>query len=478
MEVQFKQRLQFKLIIVFILYSFLIITISAVYAYKNLKTLLDVDLGRRLIQTSISLSETILPFQLSLGHGSEETKTYKNLQKRLTSYIKTFDLNYMIILSLDGNVLVAPYNDYKIGDSYELIKLDEEEFELVKTGIAVDSMLYIGKDGKYYKSAFIPIKDKGDQVIAIIATEASAKFLTTLDKIKNIFVTSEIIAFIISLLIGWLIGKSLTYPLNKVVSGLQEIGEGDLEHEIIVTTKDEIGFLAHSFNLMVKKLKERDSELKQLAAGVAHEVRNPLMGIKGSITLISRNIQDEESKELIVNIINEIRSLEKLVNEFLMFARFSTPVFNKINIIPVLEQVLCLSSEIFDNKRIKIKRSFPTELEIECDADKIKQVFTNIFQNAVDAIEEKGVIKISILEFKDDIKIEISDSGKGIEVESVEQLLEPFFTTKEKGTGLGLAIVKKIIEQHSGKIALAPNRPRGLVITILLPKINSKQFRS
>ncbi|MDD3625856.1 MAG: HAMP domain-containing sensor histidine kinase [bacterium] len=475
MKEKFHSRLQLKLIIIFILYSFVIITLSAYYAYNNLFRLLEADLGKRLIQTGASLSGTIHPFQLALGKGSETTETYRNLQKKLGDYKEIFDLNEMIILSTDGRILVSPVNDYKIGDNFDLIRIYEEEFDLAKTGISSTSIIYKGSDGEYYKSGIVPVMDTKGNVIGIIVSEASAKFLDILNKIKNMFITMEMIALITSLIIGWILGKSVTSPINKVVSGLQKIGTGDLQHEILVRTRDEIGFLAHSFNLMVGQLKERDMELRQLAATVAHEVKNPLMGISGSVTLISRRTDDKESLELLDNIHNEIKSLDKLVNEFLTFARFSEPVFSEFDLVRLVEGILSFSIDLIEERKIKIKRNFPESIIMTGDTDKIKRAITNVIQNSIDAMNENGLLRVSITDYGTEILIEIADTGKGIGSEDVNKLFEPFFTTKEKGTGLGLAIVKKIIEQHGGKIEMQANEKIGMRTRITFLK---KQKRS
>jgi two-component system sensor histidine kinase AtoS len=220
----------------------------------------------------------------------------------------------------------------------------------------------------------------------------------------------------------------------------------------------------------------------KMAAGLAHEVKNPLAGIKYSIEVFSTEMElNQEENEILERIIGEIDRIETLLRNLLSYAVPPTPDFAPLDVNKIIEAAvetaefsLKSPSERLKSGEIKDLRFF-RDLDdriprIVADSAKVQQVILNLLLNAVDAVQEKGTISVKTsTDGKDSIQIMVSDTGKGIEGEDIERVFLPFFTTKPKGTGLGLSICKRLIEQQNGTIDVARNPQGGLVFTIILP---------
>jgi signal transduction histidine kinase len=224
---------------------------------------------------------------------------------------------------------------------------------------------------------------------------------------------------------------------------------------------------------------EKLAALGQLAAGVAHEINNPLGTITIYAHLLLKGLDaDDPRREDVELIINESSRTKEIVQGLLSFARETKLRPGPTNVNEVLEDVLLLvtNQSLFHNIRIKkqLLEALPT---IDADGMQLKQVFLNIILNAAQAMEGKGTLLISTAQGKDEIKVRIQDSGPGIPPEIMGKLFSPFFTTKEKGTGLGLAISYGIIERHSGTIDIETNLGKGSAFIISLPAASNEEGR-
>ncbi|MDD7779204.1 ATP-binding protein [Bacillus sp. BLCC1-0148] len=213
----------------------------------------------------------------------------------------------------------------------------------------------------------------------------------------------------------------------------------------------------------------------QLAAGVAHEVRNPLTVIKGFIQLFQINKEDLEKYFDLM--LSEIERIEAILQEFLSIAKTDEISTEKKNIYQIFKNVVSLmnTKAIMTNIQVELYTN-SKDIIIECSENQLKQVFINILQNSIEAMPDGGEISIHIKEIgKDGIIISVIDKGIGIPEERIKRLGEPFYSTKEKGTGIGLMLSYKIIESHQGNISIMSEVGVGTTVTIYLPKIQSKK---
>ena len=237
--------------------------------------------------------------------------------------------------------------------------------------------------------------------------------------------------------------------LSKV---LKNIGKGELNTMIPYTRrKDEIGVLATSTNEMLKKIKIKDVFMRRLSASLAHEIRNPLTAIKGNLMLLKRFVENQEEKDMVTDNLNEVNSLENLVNDFMNFAKPMKLRLIPVEISHIVEKALSETILLANQKNIGFISNV-AEATIKCDQLYLKRVLVNLFKNSIEAstVGSKIIIKGEISNNKYEFSIE--DHGEGIDKENINSIFEPFFTTKSTGTGLGLPLVKEIIEKHNGQI--------------------------
>ncbi len=233
-----------------------------------------------------------------------------------------------------------------------------------------------------------------------------------------------------------------------------------------------------AFEHMREKLSRTEhlATLGQMAAGIAHEIRNPLVGIGSTTALLMEDFPPEDTKrDDLKTILKETRRLDRIVTQIVEYARPRHLVTSSFVMAALFEETLNLLSQPIDQKHIKVTSAFPSELPVlEADHDQVKQVVLNTIQNSVEALRENGEIRIEALEeLRDGYKgllTTIHDNGKGINPEDLSKIFDPFFTMgKRGGTGLGLAICRNIIEAHGGTIRAESQVGIGTVMSIWLP---------
>jgi len=293
------------------------------------------------------------------------------------------------------------------------------------------------------------------------------------------------------------------------VDETKRIASGDLENALKIESKSEIGELANSFNRMTKDLAKAQEELKEwskvlekrvedrtrelkktqeqlvqseklaslgkLAAGIAHEINNPLTGILTYSSLLLKEHKDNpQMKEDLEIIVNETTRCRKIVKGLLEFARQTEPSKAPADINKVVEETLSLleTQALFQNIKIekRLKKGLP---DVMMDTDQIKQVFMNIIINAAEAMSQGGTLTIQSDSDpqKKFAKVCFIDTGPGIPEENLSKIFDPFFTTKRsgKGTGLGLSVSYGIIQRHDGFLEVKSQLGKGSTFTVKLP---------
>ncbi len=228
---------------------------------------------------------------------------------------------------------------------------------------------------------------------------------------------------------------------------------------------------------------EKLAYVGQLASSVVHEIRNPLATIKTYLEYLPQKYHQPEFKTKFERLIPaEINRLEKIVSQLLGLAHQRKLVFQKVDVAHLIDTTLELLDNNFKAKDIRIEKQYDSGITINGDPEQLKQVFLNLFLNAIQAMDEAGVLTIKATIGPDDsdtalqnVEITVQDTGCGITEEQMQQLFKPFQTTKEDGIGLGLSITKEIIEQHGGTIRVHSDEGQGATFTIILPEARSGQ---
>ena len=295
----------------------------------------------------------------------------------------------------------------------------------------------------------------------------------------------------VSAMIYFLVNRIVLKPVNEIAAATQKVAAGDLSYTIALPKRDEIGMLAQSFNAMTQKLSEAQRQVYQaeklaavgqLAAGVAHEINNPLTGVLSySSFLLKRAADKPEFKEDLEVIVRETERCRGIVKGLLDFARPSPPEKHPSDVNEIVERAIRIVHAQLSAHRVEVKKQLRAGLPtVNADANQIQQIIVNLLVNANDAIGEDGgtVALATTLKTPDgvaeaesrEIEISVSDSGCGIPEAQIERLFEPFFSTKgRKGTGLGLAVAWGIVEKHNGRIEVESEVGKGTIFRVLLP---------
>jgi signal transduction histidine kinase len=283
----------------------------------------------------------------------------------------------------------------------------------------------------------------------------------------------------------FLILNRLLKPLVRLREGAERIGRGDFDYRIEVASKDEIGELSEGFNSMAANLErlrsmeervyqsERLAAIGKFAAGIAHEINNPIGNIIGIAKLRLKNIRDSASREDLESIITDAGRCANIIKDLLVYSRQSPPKKEITSPDDLIDSAVKTISHQADEKHIEIVRYPAPELrDIHVDPLQMSQVLSNILLNAVQSIEASGKITIRTAVISDNMaEISISDNGIGIKDEIKEKIFYPFFTTKAvgEGTGLGLAISYGIVQNHGGQIIAESGKGHGSTFRIRLP---------
>jgi len=254
--------------------------------------------------------------------------------------------------------------------------------------------------------------------------------------------------------------------------------------------KDENGEVLGSIAIVkdVTQIKELEKQIQhsdklaligQIAAGIAHEIGTPLNVISGNAEYIMMEMgENNPYKEELETIISQAERIANLIKQLLEFARPRKPNYTKVNVNNELHHVVELLKHQFEKSNIKLNLKFSEDIpSIYADCSQIHQVFLNIIVNAIQAINQNGVIEIETFAKDGYVNIKFRDNGVGILPEHIHKIFEPFFTTKEagKGTGLGLAVSKRIIDEHNGKIEVESTPGKGTVFTVKFPTYIKKE---
>jgi len=357
------------------------------------------------------------------------------------------------------------------------------------------------------------VHPKEERVLGVIESHLSLELLDKAIRKQGISITAYVVGFIvvISVVLCTILWKLVSKPVTALVEGMEKVGSGDLDFNVKIDTKDEMGILAQAFNAMTSDLKtareimvdwtkaleeevekkteeirrtqaqlihaEKLASLGRMAAGVAHEINNPLTGIVTFAHLMLKRVpQESQEREDLEVIIEQADRCSRIIKGLLGFARATAVQKSPTDINEVLNRSIQMVSSKADFHNIKFNINLTDNLTpVIADPSQLQQVFLNILVNAGDAMDGRGTITISTRKvFEDEkpfVEIEFTDTGPGISEENMGKIFEPFFSTKPvgKGTGLGLAVSHGIIQEHKGKIFVKSEPGHGASFFIRLP---------
>ena len=339
----------------------------------------------------------------------------------------------------------------------------------------------------------MPLKGRNGELLGVLLLGSSARELVQLKReILKIAAVVALAALFIGLLVSWWVSRRITRPVEELANGAREVASGRWDTKIDVKGSDEIGQLAGAFNEMTGTLASQKEKLvqtervaawRELARRLAHELRNPLFPLQITVENLQRARQlgpqqfQEVFSEATATLKAELANLNTIVGRFSDFSKMPTPHFSKVNVNETLREAVRLFEPQFTavGKPHITTESFLSDAkpEIDADADLLHKAFQNLVLNAMDAMPAGGTLSLRSIDAGDTVRLEISDTGKGLTPEECSRLFTPYYTTKQLGTGLGLAIVQSVVSDHHGTISVSSEEGHGTTFRIELPKRQS-----
>lgn len=366
--------------------------------------------------------------------------------------------------------------------------MDSEATRRAITGSS-GSGVYRGYGGQQVIGAWVYLPM---QKWALIAEMDAEDAFAPLAMIRRNSIIMAILVLAIILAVVVMISRSISYPIRQLANASLQVSKGDLSASVEARSKDELGYLAEQFNSMVRSMKESQGSLKsayekllhtqkllaqseklaavgQLVASIVHEIRNPLSSIKMNLSILETKCNKEGAISEHFQIAkSQTERLESMLTDLL---NYSKPISVELQPIAVKDLVDSALQDVQTDSEIVVDLQDPVAV-IQVDFEKMQQVLLNVLLNATQALPSHGSIEIRsrTVDFEgiQSLQLSIHDNGPGISKETLDQVFEPFFTTRKQGTGLGLPNAKRIIEAHGGDIEIRSEIGKGTEVIIML----------
>jgi two-component system NtrC family sensor kinase len=350
----------------------------------------------------------------------------------------------------------------------------------------------------WYLAAYEPIRALSGQIIGMLYVGVLEQKYTDLrQRTVMVFLAITLLGALVALALGLFIARRISSSINKLAVASEQLARGNLDVKVEIRSHDELRDLAETFNFMAAALKKRDEKVRefttrrimeserlayigQLAAGVAHEINNPLTGIVTySHLLLERASTANGTRQSLEKIVKQADRCRDIIRGLLDFSRQRKPEKRLSSVNRVLEECVSLvdNQVLFHNIRI-VRRLSPSLPQVFMDPSQVQQVFMNMILNAAEAMNEGGQLTLTTRyePGAQMVEVEFTDTGHGIKDEDLDRIFSPFFTTKEvgHGTGLGLAISYGIVKEHRGTITVESEEGHGATFAICLP-VSSEQ---
>jgi len=427
----------------------------------------------------------------------------EHVQQTLASATASHDILNAYLLKNSGSV------SFKANSLDTISWLPIEQFQMIEDGEG-EKYLTILEDSKLVEYVLLPIANKPtclschsentplrgyfavkfgiDDMRAVAGQHRTTNLLMTVITFGSL---GLIIYFTISLLIVRPVG-TLHLHIKKVEEGIKYLESGERTTFPLLpepTSNDEIAELSRDVNKLVRRLNDGNAKLiemhqlqleqaarlgsvGEMAASMAHEIKNPIAGVLGAVQIFESELQpDDPKKEIFSEMKVQLDRVIHAVTDLLSFARPTPPLFEEIPIHDIVAKTRAMLSKQINDNQIQVKLELDSDANvIEADKKQLQQVVWNIMLNAIQSMEHKGVLTVGTRNNNHGIYFIVSDTGKGITQENIAEIFKPFFTTKNKGTGLGMTVTKRIIEQHKGEITVVSDVGKGTTISIMLPR--------
>ncbi len=408
------------------------------YYFRNVRERLDVEFSIRLRSLAALVSASLAPETFAdLSPQSLEGPDVKN---RLRKIADDFDLSNILIVREDGVILLSLDDSlFPPGENYPLWNMDFETIVAALEGTPSSTGLVMSQDGSWFKAGYSPLAADSTEARAVAAVEADASFLLGLSDIRNMLTATTLVSIAgLAIFIGFII---------KATSSLLWTRESLMRTDTLAS-------------------------MGRMAAGIAHEIRNPLFIIRGAAEKL-QVLHPESSEEIESFIIEETDRLDSVLNAYLQFARDEKAPMSEGDLTVILRRSVRLIDEGEKGGGLPVESNIKlTKAPLICEEKKLQQALMNILLNATQfSTDSSGPIEVSLSLEGRSYDLVIRDHGSGIPAGELEKVFEPFYTTRIDGSGLGLSIARRIVEDHDGNLDISNAKGNGTTVRIVLPAI-------
>jgi two-component system nitrogen regulation sensor histidine kinase NtrY len=335
----------------------------------------------------------------------------------------------------------------------------------------------------------IPLSGQDEQLPGILLVGNTRRpYVELRNRIRSAALLAGSVGIVLAILFSGWAASRVTRPVEQLAGAAREVAAGNWNTRVPVTSTDELGALAESFNRMTQELmQQREQQVqsqrvaawRELARRLAHELKNPLFPLQLTVENLVRAREqspeqfDEVFRESSSTLLAEIANLKGIISRFSEFSRMPQPQFQAVQLNEIIQNVTRLLQAQFRSQEtpIECKLELATNLEpVAADAELLHRGFSNLALNAMDAMPKGGTLTLRTSQHGNRATVEISDTGTGLTAEECERLFTPYYTSKAHGTGLGLAIVQSVISDHGGRISVHSEPGHGTTFTIELPR--------
>jgi len=459
-----------RILILFVLNVVVWVSLLSIFFYFVAMQSLE-----RQVDSTLKTTATVLASQwdgsllLPLRPGMETAPLYRSFSERLKRLKQQTQVNEIYIAALDRSNIVASDPQIQIGQRLPRLDLLRQEMSQAAGGSVAASNL-VESNGHAYKSALAPIYAE-DKISAVLAIDMSPWYLIYLKSFRNSLLLFTGISLIFSVLSARFLSRTITGPISQMVRRVEAIGKAHYEEPLEVKGSDELATLASSIEAMRQNISQRDTQMKMMLSGIAHEIRNPLGGMELFAGILEKEKLGEKEKEYVKKIKSEITNLKYLLNEFLEFARPKQLEYDTISLPGLISELESLLAGELKEKQVAWMVRIDPEVDfISADRTRLKQALLNLYRNAAQAVSVSGEVRSAVRKNGSGVVLEISNSQTTpLSNEAASRIFEPFFTTREKGIGLGLPLAKGIIEAHGGEIHLTENDISQITFAVKIP---------
>jgi signal transduction histidine kinase len=357
------------------------------------------------------------------------------------------------------------------GTPLSQLRTDRMEMRAVRAGRPTAAPLFRDADRQYRKSAYVPVLLEG-RVVGLVGVMADADFLSAVEKLRVRVFAIGAGGILAAFLLAAPLARTLTRPLGRIIPWARGLGAGDLSCPAPAAGRDEIGFLAGTLEQMRLGLDARDREQRAMVAGVAHEIRNPLGGIRLYAEILAADpATGAPARERLGKMLCEMDRLGTIVDEFLLFARPAVPAPELVDLVEVGAEILDAVAPQAERQGVRcaLEIAGAANAKAWVDPNHLRQVLRNLVLNAVEVGPADSTVRVGVEPGPaGTFRVSVEDEGPGIAPEASERIFEPFYTTKAAGAGLGLAIVRRLCHLNRATVECGAAAGGGARFTVTL----------